>query len=209
MLTRKKTQVVVFDCDGVLFDSRTANTHFYNHILARFGLPPMNAHEAAYAHMHTADESIRHLFQQSEHLEEALAFRWAMDYSPFIRDMIMEPGLSEVLSCLSCNTGLAVATNRSNTIHDVLEHNRLDSFFDLVVSSLDVRRPKPHPEPLFKIMAHFEVAPENVLYVGDSQVDAQTAQGAGVPFIAYKDPGLPAQYHVEDLWEVAAIALSE
>jgi len=34
-------EVVIFDCDGVLFDSREANTVFYNHILSEFQLPPM------------------------------------------------------------------------------------------------------------------------------------------------------------------------
>ena len=33
---------VVFDCDGVLFDSRDVNRHYYNHILGALGLEPMS-----------------------------------------------------------------------------------------------------------------------------------------------------------------------
>ncbi len=33
-------QVIIYDCDGVLIDSRESNRAFYNHILARFGLAP-------------------------------------------------------------------------------------------------------------------------------------------------------------------------
>ncbi len=206
-MTRKKTMAVIFDCDGVMFDSRHANRNFYNHILERFGLPAMCEDEVAYVHMHTADDSIRHIFRATPHTEEALAYRWEMDYSPFILDMVMEPGLKEVLGCLGISTGLAVATNRSNTIDWVIERHGLKGIFEVVVSSLDVPRPKPYPDSLLKILQYFQIGAENALYVGDSAVDAQTATAAGVPFIAYKDGSLPADYYVADLWEVARVAL--
>ena len=48
MTTRKKIMAVVFDCDGVLFDSRQANRSFYDHIRSRFGLPPMPEEDVTY-----------------------------------------------------------------------------------------------------------------------------------------------------------------
>ncbi|NNG07688.1 MAG: HAD hydrolase-like protein, partial [Desulfobacteraceae bacterium] len=57
------TRAVVFDCDGVMFDSREANINFYNHLLTHFGLSPMEKEAVNFVHMHTADESIRHIFQ--------------------------------------------------------------------------------------------------------------------------------------------------
>jgi HAD superfamily hydrolase (TIGR01509 family) len=199
--------VVVFDCDGVMFDSREANRNFYNHILARFGHPPMSEEDVAYVHMHTAEESIRYVFRNRPHVEEALQYRWEVDYSPFIRDMVMEPGLREVLACLGVSTGLAVATNRSNTIDWVLEQHGLTGIFDLVVSSLDVARPKPHPEALFKVLDRYEIEGARALYIGDSPVDAQTAAAAGVPFVAYKNETLDADLHARDMWEVVRVAL--
>ena len=207
MKTREKTLAVIFDCDGVLFDSRQANIRFYNHLLEHFGHPCMEEEDVAYVHMHTADESIRRIFRRSPHLEAALAYRLNVDYFPFIRDMVMEPGLREVLACLGLETGLGVATNRSNTIGAVLQHHELEGFFDVVISSLDVRRPKPHPEGLLRILDHFDIRAPQALYVGDSTVDADTALAARVPFVAYKDTGLRADYHAQDLWEVARIAI--
>jgi len=207
MKTSKKAMVVVFDCDGVMFDSRQANRNFYNHILARFGHPPMAEEDVAYVHMHTAEESIRHVFRGTPHTEAALSYRWEVDYTPFIRDMVMEPGLMEALACLGVSTGLAVATNRSNTIDWVLERHGLTGVFDVVVSSLDVVRPKPHPDPLLKVLDHFEVGGGDALYVGDSPVDAETAAAAGVPFVAYKNERLEADLHAPDLREVMRIAL--
>ena len=205
MTTRKKIMAVVFDCDGVLFDSRQANRSFYDHIRSRFGLPPMPEEDVTYVHMHTADESIRYVLRDTPHVEAALAYRWEVDYTPFIRDMVMEPDLKEVLACLGCETALAVATNRSNTIDMVLERHGLEVFFDMVVSSLDVRHPKPHPEALIRILEALEVGRENTLYVGDSPVDAQTAAAAGVPFVAYRNGALPADYHASRMWDVAAL----
>jgi len=57
----KAFSAVVFDCDGVMFDSRQANINFYNHLLAHFGLPLLREEQVAYIHMATADESIRYV----------------------------------------------------------------------------------------------------------------------------------------------------
>ncbi|RLB16752.1 MAG: HAD family hydrolase [Deltaproteobacteria bacterium] len=197
--------VVIFDCDGVLFDSRRSNIAFYNHIRARFDLSPMNEDEEAFAHMHTADESIRYIFQGTGYEQEAQAYRMEMDYSPFVQDMVPEPHLREVLQTLKPRFGLGVATNRSATISEVLRRHGLEGMFDIVVSSLDVQKPKPHPEPLLKILRFFRSTPEQAVYVGDSPVDAQTAMAAGVLFVAYKNPELNADYHVSSLMEIVGL----
>ena len=201
----KKDFAVIFDCDGVMFDSRQANINFYNHLLKRFNLPEMEEEQVPFIHMHTADESVRYLFKNTNHLKEAQAYRMNMDYTPFIKDMVMEPGLIELLQWLSPKCGLAVATNRSNTIEEVIAASGLKGFFDIVVSSLDVQKPKPHPESLLKILNFFEIGRTRALYVGDSLVDQKTAQAAGTPFVAYKNRELEAAYHVNALEEIRKI----
>jgi HAD superfamily hydrolase (TIGR01509 family) len=203
----KNISAVIFDCDGVMFDSRQANINYYNGLLAYFNLPTMDERKEAFVHMHTARDSVRHIFQSTPYAEEALAHTRKVDYTPFIKDMIMEPGLRELLGLLKPRFGLAVATNRSNTIGDVLEHNGLKEFFDIVVSSLDVRHPKPHPEAIYKILDRFQISPEQSLYVGDSLVDYETAKAAGVLFIAYKNRDLEADYHVDYLMDIAGKVL--
>ncbi|MBW1668938.1 MAG: hypothetical protein JRI79_01570 [Deltaproteobacteria bacterium] len=39
--------------------------------------------------------------------------------------------------------------------------------------------------------------------MGDSSVDCETARSAGVPFIAYKNKALSAEYHVDRLMDIA------
>jgi phosphoglycolate phosphatase len=196
---------VIFDCDGVMFDSRRSNTNFYNHLLSHFGLPLLRDEQVAYIHMATADESVRYIFRGTPFLEQALAYRFQMDYTPFIQDMVPEPGLRELLAWLKPTCGLAVATNRSNTIGKVLESYGLADTFDIVVCSLDVTSPKPHPESLFKILDFFSIRPDQALYVGDSTVDAETAKAASVQFVAYKNKNLDAAFHVEQLLDIASV----
>jgi phosphoglycolate phosphatase len=199
---------VIFDCDGVMFDSRQANINFYNHILSHFGLSPMNAEDEYFAHMHTAMETIRHLFKGSPLLEKAQEYRLRLDYTPFIKDMIIEPGLKELLRYLKPRYGLAVATNRSNTINRVLEKYDLACYFDIVVSSLDVEMPKPHPEPIFRILNFFKIGPDECIYIGDSNVDLQACTAAGVKMAAYRNKDLKADAHIERLVDINDILRS-
>lgn len=194
---------VIFDCDGVMFDSRLANIHFYNHLLGHFNQKPLTEEDASFVHMHTADASIRQIFRGTPYVEEALAYRLKMDYTPFIKAMVMEPGLRDLLDRLKPNYHLAVATNRSNTIHDVLFAHRLADYFQVVVSSLDVERPKPHPDSLLRIMDRLGTSSDRSVYVGDSSVDLETALGAAVCFIAYKNRSLEADFHIDRLMQIA------
>ncbi|MBF0475728.1 MAG: HAD hydrolase-like protein, partial [Deltaproteobacteria bacterium] len=63
---------------------------------------------------------------------------------------------------------------------------------------LDVRRPKPYPDELIRILEYFHVAANQMLYFGDSKVDELTANQVGVPLIAYKNDKLDAFMHVSD-----------
>jgi phosphoglycolate phosphatase len=201
----KMKAALIFDCDGVMFDSRQANTNFYNHILTRFHLPPLTEEQAAFVHMHTADESLHHIFTGSPQLKEALEYRLRLDYTPFVKDMILEPGLKHLLQTLKPRMGLAVATNRSNTIQKVLQLNGLDPYFDIVVSSLDVQTPKPHPECVLKVLDFFAIPGSHAFYVGDSPIDGETARAAGVHFIGYKNRTLDAECHAADMEEILQI----
>jgi len=205
MNNKKKISAVIFDCDGVMFDSRQANINFYNHLLERYGLPLMNKDKVAFVHMNTADKSVRYIFDGTPFTDEAQVYRMQMDYTPFIRDMIIEQGLKNLLGKLKPRVGLAVATNRSNTIDEVLEQNGLSRFFDIVVSSLDVENPKPHPESVHKILDFFDIGPDRAVYVGDSLIDLDTAKAAGVCFIAYGNGNLESPLKARSMEEVEQV----
>jgi len=87
----------------------------------------------------------------------------------------------------------------------VLSEHGLTEYFDLVVSSSDVERPKPYPDPLIKVLEHFKIKPHQSIYVGDSELDQIAAKLASIPFVAYKNRALVADYHIESLQEIEKI----
>jgi HAD superfamily hydrolase (TIGR01509 family) len=202
---RIQIQVVAFDCDGVMFDSREANAAYYNRVLAQFSRPPLTEDQLAFTHMNTVDASLRFLFPDEEEYQAAHAFRRTLTYLPFVPYMRIEPHLKPLLRRLRPACKTAVATNRTDTMHRVLEEHELTRAFDLVVGALDVPRPKPHPDSLLKIADHFAVPPEAMIFIGDSTLDAEASAAAGVPFIAYQNRELPAIHYIDALDQVVAI----
>jgi HAD superfamily hydrolase (TIGR01509 family) len=186
-----------------MFDSREANQAYYNHLLNHFQLPAMLPEQLDYVHMHTVDESLAYLFRNEATRNAAQAYRKQLGYMPFLKYMRMEPGLVPLLKSLRPRFKTAVATNRTDTMTRVLTENHIDHLFDLVVCALDVQFPKPHPAALHKVIDHFSVLPESVVYVGDSLVDEMAAKAAGILFVAYRNSDLAADFHIRHLSEIA------
>lgn len=201
----RSLKVVAFDCDGVMFDTRKSNQMYYNRILEHFGKPPLNPEQFAYVHMHTVEASLDFLFSDSMQRQAAEEYRREMNYHSLIPYMEIEPGLKSLLEKLRGFCKTAVATNRTDTMDRVLQDHGLVGCFDLVVSAADVSRPKPYPDPLLKVLEHFQADPEEVVYIGDSELDEQAARAAGMPFVAYNNPRLSAAYHITRLMEVMDI----
>ncbi|HUV49719.1 MAG TPA: HAD hydrolase-like protein [Anaerolineae bacterium] len=198
-------KVVIFDCDGVMFDTAKANTAYYNSVLRHFKKPDMTPEQFAYSHMHTADEAMAYLFDDENMFEAAQTYRKNMSYLPFLKDMEIEPYLKPLLKRLRPRYKTAVATNRADTMKRVLIEHNLKDCFDLVVSALDVKHPKPHPEQLIKILKHFNIAPYNAIYIGDSKLDEMAAKAAEMTLIAYKNRSISADFHINGLKEIEDI----
>ena len=194
--------VVAFDCDGVMFDTEATNRIFYNTILEAFHLPPMTDAQFRFVHMATVGEALAHLFQGRVELAEVRRKTSEFDYSSLIPEMVMEPHLKALLQKLTPTYKRAIATNRSNTMAGVLEIHGLTGDFELVVTSSDVENAKPAPDQLHLIMEHFDVKASEILYIGDSPTDQLAARAAQVPFIAFGNPELEADFHMSRLCEV-------
>lgn len=193
------TKAVIFDCDGVMFDTVRANTAYYNRLLTHFGKSDMTPAQFEYIQMHTVGESIAFLFGNDDLTQQAQEYRDTIGYEPFYPLMEIEPDLKPLLKKLRPQFITAIATNRSDTIGRVLEVHGLEGYFDLVISSLDVPRPKPHPDPLLKVTDHFNIKPHQAIYIGDTRLDQEAAHAAGMPLIAYRNRSMAANAHIDRL----------
>jgi len=201
----KSVKVVAFDCDGVLFDTGEANKAYYNRILTHFGKPPMNPQQFAFAQMHTVEKTLAFLFPNENHMDAVHAYREQMDYVPLIGLMEIEPHLKSLLKKLRPHYKTAVATNRTNTIEHVLGEFELKDDFDFVVCARDVEHPKPDPDLLNKVTGHFRLKPQQIMYVGDSELDQKAAHAAGTIFVAYGNRILEADLHISTLADLGKI----
>ena len=75
-----------------------------------------------------------------------------------------------------------ISTKYRFRIHDTMDQHLPADFLDIVVGGEDVTRAKPDPEGLLHAITELGVEKTDVLYIGDSTVDAETALAAGVDF---------------------------
>jgi phosphoglycolate phosphatase-like HAD superfamily hydrolase len=196
---------VIFDCDGVLFDSWRANVAFYNAVLSDLGQPPLDTAGERLAHTLSSPQLFEALFgDRPALLEQARTIARGMDYGPFLRWMKPVPGLYASLTELKRQYRLAMATNRGVTVAGVMRHFGLAPLLELAVGIYDVPRPKPFPDMIEKCVQHFGIDPDEAVYVGDSPSDLEAARAAGTRFIAVGDlPGaLLRVRHVGELQSV-------
>jgi len=186
---KRNIKTVIYDCDGVMFDSFEANFAFYSQVMERFGKPPLDRSDAntmRVLHTYCNKDVLNHLFAADDRMDQVRAFSAAVDYRKLFPLMLMEEGLRETLDALQGRVQLAICTNRASSMEALLETFGLDGYFSCVMTAGLVTNPKPHPEPLLKVLEHYGIASDEALFVGDSEVDREAADAAGVPFVAYR-----------------------
>ena len=200
-------KLIVFDCDGVMFDSREANRIYYNDLLAAFDYPAMSDEELSFVHMHNVTDSVSHIFRHypGQDMNGVHRFRLQTDYSNYLHHMKMEPDLIEFLDYAQEHFRLAISTNRTTTMQPLLQEYGLADYFELVVTAGDVKNPKPAPDALHKILDYFTCSAAETIFIGDSRIDELHARSLGIPLIAFKNIELEADYHVNSFMEICSL----
>ena len=196
-------KVIVFDCDGVILDSKESNVRYYNDLLNLFGHPPMDPDEEVYSHMATVDGALEHIFRNypQKRTEIKDAARGKLHYSDYLRYLSLEPDLTEFLNLVQKKYTLAISTNRSDSIYPLLEKYDLSHYFSKVMTVLKTK-PKPAPDGLLEILQDLRCLPEEAVFLGDSETDRLQAEACGVNLIAFKSPALKAKWHVSSFMEL-------
>lgn len=180
-------RAVVFDCDGVLFDSAAANIAFFDDVLAAAGLAPLDARGRQLAQSMTTHQLVDVLFADPVTRARVTAEARELDYGPYFALMRPVDGLHDTLAALRRDFRTGMATNRGKTVHEVIRRFGLTPYFDVALGILDVERPKPHPDMLEACLARLGVAAGEAVYVGDQETDRRAAAAAGMRFVAVGD----------------------
>jgi phosphoglycolate phosphatase len=181
------TANIVFDLDGTLIDSAPDIQGIANRLLTARGLDPIDLQTTRRFIGHGAAAFVAQLREargiaareQSRLLNDFIA-----DYDTAVTLTHPYPGVEAALERLAGDHRLGICTNKPHApCLAVLTHLRLDRFFGAVLGGDSLPRRKPDPLPLRTTFERLGTGPR--LYVGDSEIDAETARAAGVPFLLF------------------------
>jgi phosphoglycolate phosphatase len=185
------TGTVVFDLDGTLIDSAPDIHGIANRLLAGEGVAPITLAQARDfigngASVFVARMRAARGLPDDQHTRLHAAFVAA--YDDAVHLTVPYPGVVAALDALAdAGWRMGVCTNKPvRPTHAVLNHLGLSRYFGAVFGGDSLPVHKPDPAPLF---ATYDALGATGLraYVGDSDVDAETAQRAGLPFLLYTE----------------------
>ncbi len=201
-------KAVIFDVDGVLVDSRRSNFLYMRDTVKHFGHREITEEEYHGLFHKSGRDVIRTLMPgiTEDKLDEIRRYQDGM-FEGYFRFARLNNGVLETLDFLrDRGIRLGVVTNRTKSARKILEFFGIEKYFKVVLGADDVTSTKPHPEPVLKAAKLLRVRPEDVMYVGDSDPDVQSANAAGAISVFYSDKKNPmAKFNISDMEELQLI----
>ncbi|WBU59788.1 phosphoglycolate phosphatase [Paracoccus albus] len=183
--------IVIFDLDGTLIDSApdihaTANAVLAEEGLEGFDLPTIRSFVGRGVPMLVQQMLDARGISDHERAERMIASLVAR-YESAVGLTRPYPGVVAALEALQASGHvMGVCTNKpAAPAHSVLRHLGLDRFFKEVIGG-DSGLPRK-PDPAMLLAVRQELGDLQTVYVGDSEVDAETAASANVPFFLFTE----------------------
>jgi phosphoglycolate phosphatase len=180
---------IVFDLDGTLIDSRRDIATAVNRMRAERGLAPLSVDEIS----GMVGEGARMLVRRAlppwppgaglDDLKDALASYLAHYADVCLATTRAFPGIAAMLATLAPSFPLAVLSNKGEALSRHILHGLgLDRYLREVIGGDTLPTRKPNPGGLFLLADRLAIPARLLLLVGDTWIDARTAQAAGCAF---------------------------
>ena len=184
----KPIQAAVFDLDGTILDTLDDLSDSLAAVLRRAGLPERTREETR----RFVGNGIRLLIERAvpEGTEQNKTDAVYADFLSYYGAHCAEktapyPGIAEMLRALrSAGIRTAVVSNKADGPVKTLVARYFPALFDAAVGEREGIRRKPAPDALFEVIRLLGVSPDGTVYVGDSDVDIETAKNAGIPCLS-------------------------
>ena len=192
---------MIFDLDGVLVHSMPLHTAAWERYLKNLNIHIEDLERRMHGRRNS--ELVRDLIDPG--LPENVVFEHGAAKERLFRQMLLEsdlaqyriPGLLEFLE-RHRNLPKAVGSNAEPANIDfVLDRFNLRPFFPVVVSGIEVRRPKPFPDIYLKAASQLGVPPSNCVVFEDSPTGVEAARAAGMRIVGVET--IPTEFHGIDL----------
>lgn len=206
-----KFEAVVFDLDGTLLNTLEDLTDSVNAALSAYGCPVKTIEQIRTY----VGNGIRNLMKRSVEGGEGhpdfekifQAFR--EDYKRNCRNKTRPyEGVTELLSQLkACGYKLAIVSNKADFAVKELNEYYFKEFGMTAIGEREGIARKPAKDTVEQALQELGVLPERAVYVGDSEVDIETAHNSKIPCISvlwgFRDKKLLAAHHAEYFAETA------
>lgn len=181
-------KAVIFDLDGTLLNTLDDLADSVNQVLETHGFPKRTTDEIR----HFVGNGIFKLVKRAlPECSDTDTVKSCFDeFCAVYKENMMNKtkpynGIESLINNLKkSGFKLAVVTNKADFAAKALCNSLFADSFDLVIGSDGKRKNKPSPESTEYILNKLNLQKSEVLYVGDSDVDALTAENAGVDFTA-------------------------
>ena len=185
-----KVAAVIFDLDGTLIDSIDTYFKIVEIALERLNLPPVSRSKILAA---AESENFKwelvlppEVLSSNEHIiDEAWSVINEIAPQMFADRLDIFQGADSILKMISASglkMGLVTSTQKHylKTKMQPLKNAGIDNLIEVIVTSDDVDKRKPAPDPLIMCAQELELKPDRCVYVGDTTTDIQAGKAAGM-----------------------------
>lgn len=199
-----KNQLLIFDLDGTLADTRADLATGINLMRAHYGLKALSlADVESYV-----GDGIRKLVERAlqganVNVDEAVALNKKFYTEHMLDKTALYPGVADGLKKLAAaGHRLAVLSNKpGDPSRTILKHLGVGELFFRIVGGGDLPNLKPAPDGILALMAESGIAAQNTWMLGDHHTDLEVAHNAGVKsgFVTY-GIGHPGKFTADQVW---------
>lgn len=175
-------KILLFDLDGTLIDSTEAILESFHHSLAVLNHKEIiNDADIKALIGHPLDVMFTRLGCESEKIDVHVA-QYKEHYRIISRaKTFLLPYALEAIEEASKHARLGIVTTKTARYsRELMEHFGLMHYFEVLIGHENVTKHKPHPEPIHKALEEMDHALEEVWMIGDTRLDLEASQRAGV-----------------------------
>lgn len=183
-------KAVIFDLDGTLLNTLDDLADSTNYALSRFGYPTRTIEEVRQFVGNGVAKLIERAIPEGKNnpnFEKCLAIFKENYAQNMYNKTAPYNGIIEMLSNLkSKGIKIAVVSNKFDLAVKELCKKYFEGFIDFAVGENEAQgiKKKPAPDTVLSVLSEFNFAPEDAVYVGDSDVDIMTAKNSKMPCIS-------------------------